>query len=246
MWFKRFLPLAKIQAQKIPSHIAIIMDGNGRWATKRGLPRLAGHKAGTRTTRLIVEEAARLGIKYLTLYTFSQENWRRPQNEVSGLMELFKDTLAAELNDLNKNNVKLRVIGDFKHIYPQTAKVFQEAIAKTAKNSGLNLIVALNYSSRADIVNAVKLLAGEITAGKLSEAEINEQNLKNKLATAGIPDPDLIIRTSGELRLSNFLLWEAAYSEIWVTPILWPDFRPRDLRQAISDYQLRQRRFGAV
>lgn len=244
-WLTRFFA-SKIDLHNLPQHVAIIMDGNGRWATKRGLPRLAGHKAGTRTTRIIVEEAAKLGIKYLTLYTFSQENWRRPQDEVNGLMSLFKETLAAELDELDKNNVKLMVIGDLDTVYQPTAAVFRQAIEKTKNNTGLTLIVALNYGSRGDILNAVKLLAAEVEQGKLDSAAINAENLQAKLSTAGIPDPDLIIRTSGELRLSNFLLWEAAYSEIWVTPVLWPDFRPQHFRQALRDYQARQRRFGAL
>jgi len=245
-WYKRLFSFKKVQQQKVPQHIAIIMDGNGRWAQKRGLPRLAGHKAGSRTTRLIVEAAANLGVKYLTLYTFSKENWRRPKNEVNGLMALFRETLAAELDDLVKNNVKLMVIGDVDGLHPETAAVFKKAVAKTKNNTGLNLVVALNYSSRADILQAVKSLANEVKEGKLTPAEITELTFKEKLATAHLPEPDLIIRTSGELRLSNFLLWEAAYSEIWVTPTLWPDFRPKDLKQAIRDYQARERRFGAL
>lgn len=245
-WYKRLFSVKSKQLQKVPQHIAIIMDGNGRWAQKRGLPRLAGHKAGTRTTRLIVEAAANLGVKYLTLYTFSKENWRRPKNEVNGLMALFKDTLAAELDDLVKNNVKLVVIGDVDSMPAETAAVFKKAVAKTKDNTGLSLVVALNYSSRADILQAVKSLAREVKEGKITEADINEVTFKEKLSTAFLPEPDLIIRTSGELRLSNFLLWEAAYSEIWVTSTLWPDFRPKELMQAIRDYQRRERRFGAL
>lgn len=245
-WYKRLFSYRSIQPQKLPQHIAIIMDGNGRWAQKRGLPRLAGHKAGTRATRLIVEAAANLGVKYLTLYTFSKENWRRPKSEVNGLMVLFKETLADELDDLVKNNVKLLVIGDVDSMSAETAAVFKKAVAKTKDNTGLNLVVALNYSSRADILKAIKSLVSEVKEGKITVEDINELTFKERLSTAFLPEPDLIIRTSGELRLSNFLLWEAAYSEIWVTPTLWPDFRPKELMQAIRDYQARERRFGAL
>ena len=234
----------ELDLSHVPRHIAMIMDGNGRWAQRRGLPRLAGHRAGAKAIREVVETAPRLGIKYLTLYTFSSENWRRPADEVRGLMKLFKEMLESELDQLHQNNVRLRVIGDLDAITPGTSAEFAKAIAKTKNNSGLNLVIALNYSGRADILRAVKVLMSRSDGGKIRD--IDERALAGALSTAELPEPELVIRTSGEMRLSNFMIWESAYSEFWVTNVLWPDFGRRQLINAIYDYQRRERRFGGV
>ena len=220
---------------RLPDHIAIIMDGNGRWAKEKGEDRLYGHLHGVESVRNIVEGSAELGIKYLTLYAFSTENWDRPEYEVSGLMELLVETIHNEVPTLNKNNIKLHVIGDM-NMLPDAAKnELKEALNETSTNTGLNLIMALSYSSRWEIVEAIK----QIAAG-----DINQETVKQYLATKAYPDPELMIRTSGEYRISNFLLYQLAYSELYFTNTLWPDFRKENLYEAILDYQSRERRFG--
>lgn len=229
---------------RLPSHIAIIMDGNGRWAKEKGEDRLYGHLHGVESVRNIVEGAAELGIKYLTLYAFSTENWDRPEYEVSGLMELLVDTIHNEVPTLNKNNIKLHVIGDI-NMLPDAAKnELKEALKETSVNTGLNLIMALSYSSRWEIVNAVKQIASDVKDGKLEAGDITQEVLRQYLTTKAFPDPELMIRTSGEYRISNFLLYQLAYSELYFTSTLWPDFRKENLNTAILDYQSRERRFG--
>ena len=229
---------------RLPAHIAIIMDGNGRWAKEKGEDRLYGHLHGVESVRNIVEGAAELGIKYLTLYAFSTENWDRPQNEVSGLMELLVETIHNEVPTLNKNNIKLHVIGDI-DMLPDAAKhELHAALNETGKNTGLNLIMALSYSSRWEIANAIKQIALDVKQDKLPVDEINQDTIKRYLTTKAFPDPELMIRTSGEYRISNFLLYQLAYAELYFTPTLWPDFRKENLYAAILDYQSRERRFG--
>lgn len=230
--------------QRLPNHIAIIMDGNGRWAKEKGEDRLYGHLHGVESVRNIVEGAAELGIKYLTLYAFSTENWDRPKYEVSGLMELLVDTIHNEVPTLNKNNIKLHVIGDI-DMLPEAARTeLNEALNETAVNTGLNLIMALSYSSRWEIVNAVKQIAADVKEGKLDAGSVTQETIQKYLATADFPDPELMIRTSGEYRISNFLLYQLAYAELYFTNTLWPDFRKENLYEAILDYQGRERRFG--
>ena len=233
-----------IDTQKLPRHIAIIMDGNGRWAQEKGEDRLYGHLHGVESVRNIVEGAAELGIEYLTLYAFSTENWNRPEEEVSGLMEILVDTIREEVPTLNKNNIKLHVIGDMAMLPPNANKELQEAIKETAANTGLNLVMALSYSSRWEIVNAIKNIAVDVEAGKISAQSITQQTLQQYLCTQPFPDPELMIRTSGEYRISNFLLFQLAYAELYFTNTLWPDFRKENLYQAILDFQNRERRFG--
>ncbi|RJQ33395.1 MAG: isoprenyl transferase [Actinobacteria bacterium] len=234
--------ISKIALNKkdIPSHVAIIMDGNGRWAKKKRLPRIEGHRTGSKKIIRIVRAADQIGIKYLTLFSFSKENWQRPDNEIKGLMDLFEVTIDREIPGLKKNNVVFKVIGDLDSLRKSTRDKFSHAINETKNNNGLNLIIAVNYSGRDELARCLKKIA------KQNIEKITEKTIANNLDTALIPDPELLIRTSGELRVSNFLLWQIAYSEIWVTKLLWPDFRPRHLYQAISDYQKRERRFGGV
>jgi undecaprenyl diphosphate synthase len=234
----------KINLQKLPRHIAIIMDGNGRWAKEKGQDRLYGHLNGVESVREIVEGAAELGIQYLTLYAFSTENWDRPAYEVKGLMELLVDTIRKEVPVLNKNNIKLHVIGDTDMLPEMARNELNEAISETGKNSGLNLVMALSYSSRWEITAAVKKIAADIAANKLQADQITQQTIQQYLCTGNIPDPELMIRTSGEYRISNFLLYQLAYSELYFTNTLWPDFRKENLYDAILDYQGRERRFG--
>jgi undecaprenyl diphosphate synthase len=234
------------EAGEIPGHIAIIMDGNGRWAKKRGMPRIAGHREGVESVRDIVEASGQLGVQYLTLYAFSTENWKRPQEEVSLLMRLLLKALRDEADRLHKNNVRLRAVGDVTRLPKEVQSELLDGIEKTRENTGLTLVLALSYSGRWDFTEAVKRLAGEIVAGRIRAEEITEELIASHLSTAGIPDPDLMVRTSGEFRVSNFLLWQLAYSEIHITPKFWPDFRRVDLYAAIRDYQSRERRFGMV
>lgn len=220
------------------------MDGNGRWAKEKGEDRLYGHLHGVESVRNVVEGAAELGIKYLTLYAFSTENWDRPEYEVSGLMELLVETIHNEVPTLNKNNIKLHVIGDI-NMLPDAAKdELREALNETSTNTGLNLVMALSYSSRWEILNAVKEIAADVKAGKLSEAEITQHTIQQYLTTKNFPDPELMIRTSGEYRVSNFLLYQLAYAELYFTTTLWPDFRKENLYAAILNFQSRERRFG--
>lgn len=234
----------QINKEALPAHVAVIMDGNGRWAQEQGKDRLFGHLNGVESVREIVECAAELGIKYLTLYAFSTENWDRPQYEVDGLMGLLVDTIKKEVPTLNKNNIRLNVIGDLEML-PAAAKAeLHSAIAETEKNAGLNLIMALSYSSRWEIVEAVKKIAMDVQAGGLTSEGINQAVFKSYLTTASFPDPELMIRTSGEFRISNFLLYQLAYTELYFTPVTWPDFKKEHFLQAIQDYQKRERRFG--
>lgn len=238
--------LEKLDPSAIPRHVAIIMDGNGRWAARRGLPRLAGHRAGAKAVREAIAAAIELGIDYLTIYSFSSENWRRPREEVSGLMALFAEVVERELASLEQMDVRVLLIGDPAALPAATADAFARCVERTAGNTGLTLVVALNYGARADIARAARRLAEDARAGLLDPAAIDEQAVAARLSTAGIPDPDLVIRTSGEHRVSNFLLWEIAYAELWMTSTLWPDFRRTDLLRAIVDYQQRERRFGGT
>lgn len=235
-----------IDLENMPTHIAIIMDGNGRWAKSRFLPRTAGHKAGVETIRKVVKEADRLGIQYLTLYAFSTENWKRPKLEVDALMNLLVTYLRNEIDELHKNNVKLTAVGDFEKLPEACVKELQSAMDKTKDNTGVHLNLALNYGGRNDIREAVVEIAKEYKEGKISLEDITEERIKKHLSTGEIPDPDLVIRTSGEQRLSNFLLWDIAYSEFYYTDIHWPDFDGEALEKAIYAYQKRDRRFGGV
>ena len=234
----------EISKERMPRHVAIIMDGNGRWAKQHGLVRMFGHKKGVETVHNITEEAARLGIEYLTLYTFSTENWNRPKEEVDALMSLLVDTIVKETDTLMKNNVRLLTIGDLERLPKEARRKFEGCMEETAGNTGLRLVIALSYSARWEIVNAVKQIDSAVKAGTLRVGELDEQKVSEAMTTADMPDPDLLIRTSGELRISNFLLWQLAYSELYFTPCLWPDFTVEEFRRAIADYQHRERRFG--
>jgi len=235
---------ASIDLHHLPKHIAIIMDGNGRWAQEQGQDRLYGHFHGVESVRDIVEGCAELGIGYLTLYAFSTENWDRPQYEVNGLMELLVDTIRKEVDTLNKNNIRLHVIGDMKMLPDYAQQELKEALDLTSANTGLNLIMALSYSSRWELVNAVKQIALDVKNGKIDPSAITQDVLQQYLATSGFPDPELMIRTSGEYRISNFLLYQLAYTELYFTDTRWPDFRKEKLYEAIVDFQKRERRFG--
>lgn len=234
----------KLIADKLPRHVAIIMDGNGRWAKEKGKDRLFGHYSGVESVRNIVEGCAELQIDYLTLYAFSTENWDRPKDEVTGLMELLVKTIRTEVSTLNKNNIRLHVIGNIDMLPPNAHNELNEACEETKSNTGLNLIMALSYSSRWEIVNAVKNIGKEIENGKIESGKITDEIFKQHLCTADFPDPELMIRTSGEYRISNFLLYQLAYSELYFTETLWPDFRKENLYEALLDYQKRERRFG--
>ena len=236
--------ISQIDINKLPKHIAIIMDGNGRWAAEQGKERLYGHYHGVESVRNIVEGSSELGIGCLTLYAFSTENWDRPQQEVSGLMALLADTVRKEVPLLNKNNIKLHVIGDMSMMPPFAVKALEESMFLTSQNNGLNLIMALSYSSRWEITNAVKNIAQDVIAGKVNADEINQDTVHQYLATSKFPDPELMIRTSGEFRISNFLLYQLAYAELYFTDTRWPDFRKENLYEAIIDFQNRERRFG--
>ena len=230
----------------IPEHIAIIMDGNGRWAKQRSLPRVAGHREGVSSVRDIVEACGQLGVKCLTLYAFSTENWKRPEHEVSTLMRLLVKALKDETDKLYENNVRLTTIGDLESLPTVVQHELYDAFDRTKGNTGLNLNLALSYSGRWEITEAVKKIVGDALAGKVSIGDINESTISNHLSTSTMPDPDLMIRTSGEFRLSNFLLYQLAYTEIYISKVFWPDFRRKHLYEAISDFQKRERRFGLV
>jgi len=234
------------QSGDIPVHIAVIMDGNGRWAKRRNLPRIAGHKEGVESVRDIVEACGQLGVKYLTLYAFSTENWRRPKDEVSMLMRLLMRALRDETDRLYRNNVSVHAIGDIETLPKRVQDELNDAIEKTKDNTGLQLYLALSYSGRWDLTNAVKKLVKDFKRGVIKSEDISEKLLSKYLSTDGVPDPDLLIRTSGEFRISNFLIWQIAYSEIYISQVYWPDFRRNNLYEAISDYQKRERRFGMV
>ncbi len=231
---------------ELPRHIAIIMDGNGRWAKKRGLPRIMGHTQGIKSVKEIVTACSDLGVEVLTLYAFSTENWKRPKLEINMLMKLLDKFLRKELDNLTKNNVRLNVIGGIDELPRNVASLLKSVMAKTQNNSKLLLNLALNYSSRAEITDAVRSIAVKISTNKLKADEIDEEAVANHLYTRDIPDPDLLIRTSGEMRISNFLLWQISYSEIYVTDKYWPDFTREDLKKAIKEYQKRERRFGGI
>lgn len=235
---------AKLNMERLPRHIAIIMDGNGRWAQEKGQDRLYGHFHGVESVRNIVEGCAELGIEYLTLYAFSTENWDRPAYEVNGLMELMIDTIRKEIDTLNRNNIKLHVIGDTNMLPENARKELNEALELSSQNTGLNLIVALSYSSRWELVEAVKKIAQDVKDGKVDPAVIDQDTLQSYLCTSEFPDPELMIRTSGEYRISNFLLYQLAYAELYFTNVRWPDFRKENLYEAILDFQSRERRFG--
>jgi undecaprenyl diphosphate synthase len=236
--------IAKIKKERLPRHIAIIMDGNGRWAEEKGQERLYGHFHGVESVRIIVEGCAELGIEYLTLYAFSTENWDRPKKEVEGLMSLFVDTIHKEVPVLNKNNIRLHVIGDLSLLPKNAHEELHEALEMTSGNTGLNVILALSYSSRWELVNAVKQIGIDVARGKINAEKINQDILEQYLATSEFPDPELMIRTSGEYRISNFLLYQLAYAELYFTNTRWPDFRKENLVEAILDFQGRKRRFG--
>ena len=232
----------QLDNNNIPQHIAIIMDGNGRWATEHGKPRSYGHQAGVETVRRITSECTRLGVKYLTLYTFSTENWNRPETEIAALMGLVLSSLEDEI--FMKNNVRFKVIGDIERLPAEVQRKLQETIDHTAGNTAMTMVVALSYSSRWEITKAMKDIAKKALDGQLSVDDITEDTVSQSLTTASIPDPDLLIRTGGELRISNYLLWQIAYSELYFCDTFWPDFNEADLHKAIADYQHRQRRFG--
>lgn len=231
---------------KLPKSIAIIMDGNGRWAKRKGKLRVFGHREGINSVREIVETSSEYGVEFLTLYTFSQENWKRPRQEVSFLMGLLLKSIKSEVDELHKNNVRVLTIGDLSALPEKPRQGMLDAIAKTRENTGLTLILALSYSSRNEILDGVKKIAKQVKDGSITIDEINETTFSNSLQSAEIPDPDLLIRTSGELRISNFLLWQIAYSEIYVTDTLWPDFRKNEYCKAMMNYATRERRFGLV
>jgi undecaprenyl diphosphate synthase len=230
----------------LPMHVAVIMDGNGRWAKSRGLPRIEGHRRGVESARAIIRAAGELGVKYLTLYTFSAENWNRPQPEVEAIMKYLAYYLKKEVRDLNKNNVRLEAIGQIHRLPEAVREQLEKSKAALEKNNGLTLVLALSYGSRAEIVDATRAIAEKAKSGELDPHEIDEQLITDHLHTRHIPDPDLLIRTSGEMRLSNFLLWQISYSEVLITPTLWPDFRRPQLIEAIEEYARRHRRFGLL
>ena len=235
-----------IDKTRLPRHIAIIMDGNGRWAKERGKERSYGHRQGVESVRTITRAAGNLGIKYLTLYTFSTENWSRPEEEVHALMALMVMAIERETPDLMKNNVRLTAIGDLERMPAEVRERLSRCLLQTASNTGITLVLALSYSSRWEIVRAARFMAAEAAAGRLLPEQIDEQLVSSALTTSAIPDPDLLIRTGGECRISNFLLWQAAYSELYFTPQYWPDFDEESLYKAICDYQSRERRFGKI
>jgi undecaprenyl diphosphate synthase len=236
--------LNQIDLDRLPRHIAIIMDGNGRWAKRRHLPRIAGHRAGISAVRQAVEACARLGVPYLTLYAFSIENWKRPHTEIKLLMGLLREYLKKEIGELNRQNIRLEVIGRIQELPKPVLQDLQNALDRTRQNTGLRLVLALNYGGRAELVDAVQELIAQ--AKRNGSITVDEALVSEHLYTSGLPDPDLLIRTSGEMRLSNFLLWQVAYAELWVTETLWPDFTQKDLFQAIIDFQKRERRYGGL
>ncbi|HEY2946432.1 MAG TPA: isoprenyl transferase [Vicinamibacteria bacterium] len=238
--------LRAIDFARLPRHVAVIMDGNGRWARLRHKPRVEGHRAGIASVRDVVETSARLGLQVLTLYAFSVENWKRPRSEVTTLMGLLKRYLRSELDTLLRNNIRFRVIGRMGELPADVQDELRRGMERTADRTGLLFNIALNYGGRTEITDAVRRLAADVAAGRREPGAIDEETLSSYLYTAGLPDPDLLIRTSGEMRVSNFLLWQIAYAEIWVTDVLWPDFRRKHLLQAVADFQKRERRYGGI
>jgi undecaprenyl diphosphate synthase len=235
-----------VRTQPVPAHVAVIMDGNGRWATGKGLPRVAGHREGVKTARAIVRAADALGLRFLTLYAFSTENWNRPEDEVTTLMRLLEESIYRELPELMERNVRLRVIGRPTGVPLPVRRGIDHVVDATKANTGLTLLMAFNYGGRDELLDAFRALARRVRAGDLEPQDISEAHVGQALYTDGIPDPDLLIRTSGEMRISNFLLWQIAYTELWMTATLWPDFGPSDLYRAVADFQRRTRRFGGV
>jgi undecaprenyl diphosphate synthase len=238
------MEIKDLDKTRIPNHVAVIMDGNGRWAKQKGKSRIFGHQNGVKAVRETIECAAEMGVKYLTLYAFSTENWNRPKLEVASLMELLVITINKEIKTLMDNNISLKAIGDLESLPPKCHKELLRAIDKTSKNTRMNVVLALSYSSKWEIINAVKKIAQKVENGKLAIEDIDEEMFSKNLCTAGYPDPELLIRTSGEHRISNFLLWQIAYAELYFTEKLWPDFRRADFCTAVADYQKRERRFG--
>lgn len=235
---------AEIIPEKVPQHIAIIMDGNGRWAKSKGMPRVLGHRSGVKSVRSVTEAAAEIGVKWLTVYAFSTENWNRPPMEVTALMGLLVEAIEREITDLNKNRVRLHAIGDLSKLPEKSRNAILKGINDTQQNDRINLVLALNYSAKWEILQAVQQLAEQAKLGNLNPADIDEATFDAALTTAGMPHPELLIRTSGETRISNFLLWQIAYSELYFTPVMWPDFGREELFKAVFDYQNRERRFG--
>jgi undecaprenyl diphosphate synthase len=239
--------LARIRLNgAVPRHVAIIMDGNGRWARERMMPRPFGHRSGMKAVREVVEGAIEAGIEVLSLFAFSQENWQRPRTEVSALMSLLEEYIAREVDELRERGVRVVVLGDIERLTPPAAAAVQRVMAETAHNDRLTLNLFISYGSRAELTRATRLIAEEVAAGRLSPNDVNEEEIEKRLFTAGCADPDLLIRTSGEQRISNFLLWQVAYTELFISPVLWPDFGRHELYEAVVDYQSRERRFGQV
>jgi undecaprenyl diphosphate synthase len=238
--------LELVRTQPVPEHVAIIMDGNGRWATRRGLPRVAGHREGVKAARVAVRAADALGLRYLTLFAFSTENWSRPKDEVAMLMSLLERSINAELPELMARNVRVRILGRAEGLPSGVRRGVEHVAHETCHNTGLTLLMAFNYGGRDELIEACRTLAGRVKAGELRPEDITEKDVARALYTADVPDPDLLIRTSGEMRISNFLLWQIAYTELWITSTLWPDFAPVDLYRAVADFQGRTRRFGGV
>jgi undecaprenyl diphosphate synthase len=239
--------LARIRLNgAVPRHVAIIMDGNGRWARERMMPRPFGHRSGMKAVREVVEGAIEAGIEVLSLFAFSQENWQRPRTEVSALMSLLEEYIAREVDELRGRGVRVVVLGDIERLTPPAAAAVQRVMAETAHNDRLTLNLFISYGSRAELTRAARLIAEEVAAGRLSPNDVNEEEIEKRLFTAGCADPDLLIRTSGEQRISNFLLWQVAYTELFISPVLWPDFGRHELYEAVVDYQSRERRFGQV
>ena len=239
--------LARIRLHgAVPRHVAIIMDGNGRWARERMMPRPFGHRSGMKAVREVVEGAIEAGIEVLSLFAFSQENWQRPRTEVSALMSLLEEYIAREVDELRERGVRVVVLGDIERLTPPAAAAVQRVMAETAHNDRLTLNLFISYGSRAELTRAARLIAEEVAAGRLAPNDVNEEEIEKRLFTAGSADPDLLIRTSGEQRISNFLLWQVAYTELFISPVLWPDFGRHELYEAVVDYQSRERRFGQV
>ena len=238
--------LTLARTQPVPAHVAVIMDGNGRWATRRGLPRVAGHREGVKAARALVRAADAVGLRFLTLYAFSTENWSRPEDEVTTLMRLLEESIYRELPELMERNVRLRVIGRPTGVPLPLRRGLDHVVRETRANTGLTLLMAFNYGGRDELLDAFRALAERVRVGELTPADISEAHVTQALYTDGVPDPDLLIRTSGEMRISNFLLWQIAYTELWMTPTLWPDFGPGDLYRAVAEFQRRTRRFGGV
>ncbi len=235
---------ATIDKDRLPRHVAIIMDGNGRWATQRGLSRIAGHRRGRESVKDVVEAARRLGIQYLSLYAFSTENWQRPRDEVAALMRFLRHYLAAEMKKMMRNGIRLLAIGNLRKLPREVQAALREAIEDTRDNTGMTVILAVSYGGREELTDAMRSIARRVSRGELDPEEVDQELVAANLSTAGIPDPDLLIRTSGEMRISNFLLWQIAYTEIYVTETLWPDFREQEFLDAVAHFQRRERRFG--